>query len=816
MNQPSTSATRFLPWLLILFVGSGCAGLVYEIIWFQLLQLIIGSSAVSLGVLLATFMGGMCLGSLLLPRVIPSGWNPLRVYGGLELGIGVIGIALLSLMPDAARIYSQRVEHGASSIALRAGVCALFLIAPTILMGATLPAIARWMESSRRGIAHLGFFYGANIAGAVFGCLLAGFYLLRVHDLATATAVAAAINFVVAAISIVLSFIPTQHHATSAASAAEELDERTASGSWVVYLAIGISGFTALAAEVIWTRILSLMLGATVYTFSIILAVFLMGLGIGSSVGAYASRGRSPRLALGVVQALLILAIAWASYALTQSLPFWPIDPSLARSPWHQFQLDMMRCIWAILPAACLWGASFPLALAGVAARNQDPGKLVGGVYAANTVGAILGAAASSMLAISWLGTQTSQQIILVLIAASAVLVLGPSVFSRSDEMPVWQRSMAYWGAIGATLSAIVLGQQVEKVPEDLIGYGRFLPTVVDSSEYLYSGEGMNASVAVSELPNGVRNFHVSGKVVASSEPQDMRLQLMLGHLPALLHESPKSVLIVGCGAGVTAGTFVSHPSVERIVICEIEPLIPPAAGEHFGFANDHVMDDPRVEIVFDDARHYILTTSEKFDIITSDPIHPWVKGAAALYSEEYFNICKSKLKPGGICTQWVPLYETNLAAVKSEIATFFRSFPHGTIWGNEVDGQGYDVVLLGQAEPMAINVDRIQTRMDGDAFLKVAQRLADVDLGSAIQLLSTYAGRQHELSEWLEDAEINSDSNMRLQYLAGMGLNDYQAPRIYNEILQNRRFPDGLFVSNGVRQKALKALIERGFIGNE
>ena len=153
-----------------------------------------------------------------------------------------------------------------------------------------------------------------------------------------------------------------------------------------------------------------------------------------------------------------------------------------------------------------------------------------------------------------------------------------------------------------------------------------------------------------------MRNFHVSGKVEASSEPQDMRLQRMLGHIPALLHPKPRSVLVVGCGAGVTAGSFVLYPEVERIVICEIEPLIPPIAADYFGPENYNVLDDPRVEVVYDDARHYILTTNEKFDIITSDPIHPWVKGSATLYSKEYFEMCRRHLNPGGVITQWVPL----------------------------------------------------------------------------------------------------------------------------------------------------------------
>ena len=197
--QPATASPRhrFLPLLLVLFVASGCSALIYEIVWFQLLQLVIGSSAISLGILLATFMGGMCLGSLLLPHIISRGKHPLRVYALLEFGIGVIGVAVLFAVPYVDRLYTANVGPGLAGIPWRGAVAALCLLPPTLLMGATLPAIARWVEATPRGVSWLGFFYGGNIAGAVFGCLLAGFYLLRVHDMAVATYVAAAINWTV-------------------------------------------------------------------------------------------------------------------------------------------------------------------------------------------------------------------------------------------------------------------------------------------------------------------------------------------------------------------------------------------------------------------------------------------------------------------------------------------------------------------------------------------------------------------------------------------------------------------------------------------
>jgi spermidine synthase len=265
---------------------------------------------------------------------------------------------------------------------------------------------------------------------------------------------------------------------------------------------------------------------------------------------------------------------------------------------------------------------------------------------------------------------------------------------------------------------------------------------------------------------------------------------------------------VVGCGAGVTAGAFVLHPDVERIVLCEIEPLIPKIASGFFGKENYNVLHDPRVEVVYDDARHYILTTHETFDVITSDPIHPWIKGSAALYTREYFELCKRRLNPGGVVTQWVPLYESSADVVKSEMATFFTVFPHGTIWSNDIRGEGYDVVLLGQVEPMQIDVDKLQQRLDQADHLDVAASLEEVKFASALDLLATYAGQASDLGDWLKDAQINTDRNLRLQYLAGMGLNAYQGGAIYDDLLSQRRFPEQLFIASPPRKLQLRAAL--------
>ena len=302
----------------------------------------------------------------------------------------------------------------------------------------------------------------------------------------------------------------------------------------------------------------------------------------------------------------------------------------------------------------------------------------------------------------------------------------------------------------------------------------------------------------------------MSGKSEASSALLDMRLQRMMGHLPALVNPAPRSVLVVGFGAGVTAGSFVPYPDVSSIVICELEPLIPPASDEFFGKENNHVLRDPRTRVIYDDARHYILISPEKFDIITTDPIHPWVKGTSTLYSREYYELVKSHLNPGGVAAQWLPIYESDEETVKTELATFFSVFPNATVWSNYLNGDGYDLVLLGSADPSPINVDALQRRLDQPSYSAVAASLAEVRFHSAVDLLATYAGRASDLAPMLANAQINDDLNMRLQYMAGLGLNSVSAPQVYREILSYRKFPEDLLVGEGDGVNTLHELIGR------
>src|SRR5450432_4310706 len=806
MTKPS--ASRFLPLLLLLFAGSGCSALIYEIVWYQLLQLAVGATSVSMGVLLATFMGGLCLGSIGLPRFVSSRQHPLRVYAYLEIGIGVFGVLVLLSLPLVQRVYIAGAEHGMPGMLLRGFIAAVCMLPPTVLMGAALPAVVRWIQSTPEGVSWWGLLYGGNTAGAVFGCLLTGFYLLRIYNTATATYVAAAINLSVGLISFWLSaYLPARLGAVAipAAQAAASTPSR-----WPVYVTIAISGATALGAEVVWTRLMGMLLGSTVYVFSIILAVFLIGLALGATAGSWLVEIVRPRLALGWCQILLTLGFAWTAYMIADSLPYLPITPLLAISPWHTVQLDLVRCLWAILPPAVLWGASFPLACAAIASEgagpgtslaSQDSGRVVGGVYAANTFGAIVGALAVSLVLVPWIGTQNSQRVLLALTAAGALFMLVPYVVEyRSKPVAV----LAAVSMLGAGL--MVRG--VDAIPGAVIAYGRRIAISAGNSKILYTAEGINSSVAISQWNDGAFEVDVNGHVEATTEPYDMKLQRMVGHLPGLLHPHPQSVLGIGFGAGVSAGTFTRYPGIEKITICEIEPVIPPTSTRYFGKQDYEVMNNPKTHIVYDDARHFVLTTTEKFDIIASDPLDVFVKGTAALYSKEYFEAVKRHLNPGGYFTLYVPLYETDEITFRSELATFFDAFPYGTVWANNRGGLGYDTVFMGQLEPLKVDLDAVEARFAQPDMEPVRQSLSDIGITSVIDLLSTWSGAAVDLKKWTRGAPLNTDDNLRLSYLAGWGINANMADDLYRRMLTYRKPPEGTILGSPEKLNRLSQAI--------
>lgn len=791
--------------MLVLFGASGCAALIYEIVWYQLLQIVIGSTAISLGVVLATFMGGLCIGSLGFPALARRheylAHRPLASFATIDFLIGVCGAAELVLIPFAGDLALRGPQGGFAGMLLRSLVCAVCLLPPTVLMGASLPAVAAWAGRGRSGALNCGLLYAANTLGAVAGCLFAGFYLLRLFDIDIASYAAIGLNLLVAAFAF--TFFGRSKNSVAGPDPVGTATEGRASQITVCF-AMALSGMSALGAEVVWTRAMGLITGATVYAFSIILAVYLAGLALGTAAASLLARSVNPRMALGWCQMLAAAGIAWTAWALADSLPWWPVNPQFATDPKFTFQLDLARTIWGILPATLFWGASFPFAFAAAFGGARDRSAATGAIYASNTAGAIIGGLLVSLAAIPVLGTQNTERVLVVISAVSGLSVLFPLMNSeRVTRLEI---------AAGAATGLIVLlVWQVDRLPGELIAFGRRTASSASMARILYSAEGRNTSIAISQWNDGALQFHVAGKVEASTESYDMRLQRMLGHLPGLMHGNPRSVLVVGFGGGITAGTFTAYPAMKRIVICELEPIIPPVSTRYFAKENGNVLHDARTQMVYDDARHFIAATREKFDVITSDPIHPFVKGSAALYSKEYFELVKARLNPGGVVTQWVPMYETDSDTVRSEIATFFDVFPYGTVWANNANGEGYDLVLAGQLTSPSFDIDAMETRLAAPDYRAVAQSLRDVGMNSATDLFATYTADKATLAPWLDGAAINHDRDLRLQYLAGLALNHAEEDTIYRDMLIYWTRPTSLFRGSAPQLESLYSAMEAG-----
>jgi spermidine synthase len=703
-------------------------------------------------------------------------------------------------------------ESGAADLAIRVALCWFSLFPPALLVGASLASVARWALTSPRGACRQGLLYGGHLAGAGCGCVLVGFYLLPVHDRTLTVLTAAAVSGGVALVCLCLAVLSRGRRAAPLMS-----DARPGSvpGRRTLHLAAALSGTCALVAVVVWTRLLSICLGGTVYTYSIILAVFLGGPGLGGVFAAGLARGAGQARRLqGICQLLLAGAVAWAAFQLAVPPPWWAPATEPSAGPWVRLQLEVLNCLWVLLPAAALWGASLSLALAGAVAPGQDPGRLAGGVLAASAAGAALGAGGGPWL-IAALGTQHVQQLLVGVSAFTGLVLLIPVPMSiRAGAWP--GRKGLAWRVLPVAATAVLAVLVAAGIPEN---------GIPGAGELLFLGEGDSVSVAVSRrVDTGVRSLYVNGRVAASTEPQELRRLRLLGHLPALVHPQPRSVLVVGCGAGITAGVFVLHPGVERLVVCEPEPLLPQAADRYFASENNEVFRDPRVAVAVDDARHYIRTTTEHFDIILVAPPPPSAKGAAAFYTNEFFRHCFARLDPGGVFALGFSLDRTDADTVKCALRTFLVSYFEGTAWCDNVGGPARSLVLLCQNSPMTaypVHVNALRRRLQRPDHARVLESLRGDSFGDELDVLETYGARLADLVPWLgmenvhraydpivhvahtpnyrpQDQNrlpLNYDRNLRLQFLAGRALDRHQAEAIYQKLVSYRRFDEVVFL---------------------
>jgi spermidine synthase len=789
-----------LPFLIVgviylLFFLSGAAALTYQVVWVRSLTLVFGGSHLAVTAVLSIFMGGLAIGGYAIGRRVDRVARPLRLYGFLELGIAAGALAFEGLTKIYPSIYVSLAQGQDGATVYLTVVRLLFsvvaLIVPTILMGGTLPVLSRVVcrqPENLRG--HLSFLYGINTLGSVVGALVAGFFLLRLYSVSATLYLAVAVNVLIGLVSLLL---PEKAAAISSAAGASLVSPasvgipdggpRAATTERedllplrLVLWGIGISGFCALGYEVLWTRVLTIAVGASVYGFTIILVAFLTGIGFGSEaygalVKIFRIRDSGTRRVVawfGTTQLLIgITALVVTIYlrdipANTIRLQSYFLGAGVASfrvKVWANF---LLAFLYMVVPALFM-GAAFPLAGEALARHRKAVGRTVGDVLSANTVGAVLGAAVSGLLMIRLFGIERSLEILTVMNIGLGLLVLA------SLRKPRWL-SAGVATATVAAIAVLALNPDMARVwdrkyfavfrsnqPEAFSTPDK-VREAVENTDVLYYAEGVESIVSVIRVKGGEQAFLTNGRVEASTHLQAQQVQFTLGHLPMLLVKNPRDVLVVGLGSGMTAGATVVHPSVEQVTLVEIEPQVLGVA-RTFQEYNHHVLDNPKLKVVLNDGRNFLMTTNRKFDVITADPIHPWFKGAGYLYASEYFALAAGHLKPGGVIAQWLPLYELTPQDLASVVRTFRQHFAHTMLWLVH-----YDAVMVGSNSPFLIDEADLDKRI---AEPVIAGDLRKVEMGSASDLLSYFAMGTEGMKRFGQDGTLNTDDHLYLEFSA-------------------------------------------------
>ena len=733
----------------LLFVLSGASALVYQVTWLRNLSLVFGASFEATSIVLAAFMAGLSAGGYALARRAERARRPLLLYGLLELGIAAFALAVPALLRglDAAYVRAALASDGVTPglNALRVGMALAILFVPTFLMGGTLPVLTRgFVERLGDFGPRLAWLYGLNTLGAVIGAVAAGFALIPALGVWHTQLLAVALNVAIgvaacAAGRLGAEMPPVAGGAASAAGDAAATSPAERRALQLAFAGTALCGFCALALEVMWTRGISMAVGATTYSFTVMLAAFLTGIWLGSWLHAALPL---PRFGPAAKQALVLCALGVAS-ALAS---FWiPRLPQLAvdlnvelygLAPRIRSGTALLLGFAVMLPPCVLMGMAFPLAGEARARLGQGFGRSAGDVLALNTLGSIAGSLAAGFVLIPALGLQRGMLLVAALYAAYGCLLLGALARDTAPRR-LATRALAGAGALAALLSPWWVPSWDRSLmgafQNDQLHYwvdtsgAADLPERMAGWSVLYYREGRGSTVSVVDQ-GWNRTLIVNGKAEASDDPIDGHIQLMLGHVPVLAHPDPKRAFVLGMGTGITLGAVAAHPGLERIVLAEIEPAVL-GARPFLAASNGDPLGDPRVHVAIQDGRNYLKTTPERFDLITADPIHPWTSGSVYLYTREYYEIAAAHLAPGGVMCQWLPITGISGENVRSVVASFADVFPHTSLWQTS-----HDVLVIGSFEPVAMDWSGLVARL---AEPRVAAQLAPLGLDDAIAFLA-------------------------------------------------------------------------------
>jgi spermidine synthase len=782
--------------LFVLFLVSGATGLAYEIIWTRLLIRVFGATSFAVTTVLASYMGGLALGSYLFGRLIDRKGNPARIYGLLQLGIGgfalLFPLVLMVLNPIYRSLYPSLQGSYHTLTAVRFVLCFLVLLIPTTLMGGTLPVLSKYVV---RNLSHLtqrvGTLYAVNTAGAVLGAFGAGFLLLPALGIRNATVLCSVINIVICGIALLIS---VKAHQTAAEDRRGSASDRGAgpekieppdagpratgqvepgqvrtssdrSSRWdrLILIVFLITGFLALSIEVIWTRVLTLVIGTTVYAFSIMLTTFLLGLALGSAVFArIAQRTRHPGRVLGLLVASIGITVFLSSIAFGKIPLIYMYHYEHQAATWGgMVWLKFLLCFIIMLVPTFLMGGVFPI-IARIYARSiSKVGREIGTVYAFNTVGSILGSIAGSFLFLRFLGVEHALIAISgAYLAVSIVLLFTVALYRTSRARVVTAVSLILIGAVLLTLSP---GWDKKIMTSGVYRYAPLYRTVEGLKEatrwrnILFYDEDPGATVSVERNQNEIALI-IDGKGDASTGITDMTTQLLLAHLPLLSHADPDTLLIIGLGAGVTLGSAEQY-DVSHIDCVELLGGVVEAADYFKAYTYD-CLRDPRVNMIVGDARNHILLSDQAYDVVISQPPNPWISGVGDLFTLEFFEMMKTRLKPGGIICNWLHIYHMGDEDLRATVKSYLEAFPYVTLWMVTES----DIIMLGSEAPFVFD-GHLAARMEAAS---VASDLRRIWIDDPADILSMLISDTQGLRAYAEAADrVHTDDNMLLEFSA-------------------------------------------------
>ncbi len=726
--------TPNFPIILLLFFFSGVTSLIYEVLWLKELGLLFGNASYAMATTLTAFFAGLGVGSLHWGRWVSTSRNALRLYGLLELGVAGCAAGYFLILQAYAFIYPQLFswlgDNRSAFTLVKFALSLLILFPPAWFMGGTLPVISHFVVSEAEQLgSRVSLLYAVNTFGAVGGVFLAGFLLPGILGFANSYLLAMSMTVLVSLTAIVLSGThrcrPMRQKATG--------QHRNTIPFPLSMLAF-LSGLLMLSLQVLWGRMFAQVLQNSVYTFAVILMVFLCSLAL---AGVLANRLMCLRLNKELMMfALLMGGALWVAVTpfefiyFTDNLRYIGSDTG-----WSNYLLSVLSAAFLIMgPPLLLLGCVFPLLIKLHEQKEGITGAIVGHLAAINTAGAIAGSLLAGFVILDTLGLWAGIRLMAVVYMLTAWLWLGDWAVRKSIAL-----------VPAAAILLVVSVLDTSKLPVVSVD------PVVEGESLLQVWEGSSGTVAVIRrgeyLKLKVNNYYTLGGTGS------FEFEQLQGYLPVLLHTDPESVYVLGMGTGITAGAVLSYP-VDKLVVTELIPEVVTAAEKYFGRYNNHLFFDPRVSVVVEDGRNYLRGTQQKFDVIISDLFVPWKAGAGNLYSLEHYQTVKSHLNGQGVFMQWLPAYQLSAGEFNVIARTMLKVFPQVTVWRGDFSALKPIIGLLGHrsAQPLTKN-----------ALLFRNQNAA----ARQIPLLAYFVGNLEPLRGQFEAVPLNTDDHPVIEFQA-------------------------------------------------